>query len=69
LPSGAAVASVISGGDGSASATETKTRIGGRLIAGVDIHESYYVELAYNLTGKVADARTDSLTLSAGARF
>jgi len=49
--------------------SETKTRLGGRLMAGVEISQSYYVELAYNLTGKVADARSDSFTLSAGARF
>lgn len=51
------------------SVSETKTRIGGRLLAGVEFNEAYYAELAYNLTGKVADTRTDSLTLAVGLRF
>jgi len=48
---------------------ETKTRIGGRFIVGVDFNRAYYIEAAYNLTGKVLDTRSDSITLSAGARF
>lgn len=49
--------------------SETKTRIGGRLMAGLEFSNAYYAELAYNLTGKIEDVRSDSLTLSVGARF
>jgi hypothetical protein len=49
--------------------SETKTRIGGRVMAGLTFSESYYAELAYNLTGKVLGSRSDSITLSIGARL
>lgn len=48
---------------------ESKTRFGGRAIIGMDFNSKWYTELSYNLTGKVADGRTDSLALAAGFRF
>lgn len=55
--------------EGDSDVSETKTRIGGRLIAGLDFNQAYYAELAYNYTGKVFDTRTDSVTLAVGLRF
>jgi hypothetical protein len=57
------------GTTGDEGGSETKTRIGGRVMAGLDFNEAYYTELAYNLTGKVAGARSDSLSLAVGFRF
>lgn len=51
------------------SASESKTRIGARLLLGVTLSERAYVECAYNLSGKIEDARTDGITLSIGTRF
>jgi opacity protein-like surface antigen len=66
------IATVAGSGAGTTegeSDSETKTRIGGRVMAGLTFSESYYAELAYNLTGKVLDSRSDSITLSIGARL
>lgn len=48
--------------------SETKTRFGGRALLGMDFTK-YYAELSYNLSGKVADGKTDSIALAAGIRF
>lgn len=56
-------------GEGTSTFDETKTRIAGRFLLGLDFSKNMYVEASYNLTGKVMDVDTNSLGLVAGVRF
>jgi len=67
--SGLEAAAISPGTPGSVTEDDSRTTLGASFIVGTNIGESAFVEASYNLTGKVAGVRADSVNLSVGIRF